>query len=275
MQRSKIKVAASIVLYNNDRKVLLDAVSAFLAVDLPLTFYLIDNSPLDSLRDLIEDSRVHYIHNPSNPGFGAAHNVAIQLAIEEGNKYHFVINPDVRFEHDIIKVMIEAMENDNSIGMLMPQILNEDGTIQYLPKLLPSPLSVLKRVFNKRNGWFKSFVEKYELRSLPADLAVNVPIISGCFTLFRVSALEEVGLYDDVFFMYFEDWDISRRMHRRFITLYYPQVSIVHGYESGANKNSRLFKVFIQSYIHYFNKWGWFFDRERKMMNAKILKKVK
>lgn len=275
MSRSEIKVAASIVLYNNDRKVLLDAVSSFLAVDLPLTFYLIDNSPLDSLRNLIVDSRVHYIHNPSNPGFGAAHNVAIQLAIDEGNKYHFVINPDVKFEHDIIKVMIEAMENHNSIGMLMPQILNEDGTIQYLPKLLPTPLSILKRVFNKRNGWFKSFVEKYELRSLPADQAVNVPIISGCFTLFRVSALKEVGLYDDGFFMYFEDWDISRRMHKRFTTLYYPQVSIVHGYESGANKNSRLFKVFIQSYIHYFNKWGWLFDRERKMMNAKILKKVK
>jgi GT2 family glycosyltransferase len=86
-----------------------------------------------------------------------------------------------------------------------------------------------------------------------------------------MSAVKEVGVYDDRFFMYFEDWDISRRMHLKYKTIYFPKVSIVHGYESGANKDQRLFKIFVKSAIHYFNKWGWFFDSERNKINKKTL----
>ena len=82
---------------------------------------------------------------------------------------------------------------------------------------------------------------------------------------------KEVGVYDDRFFMYFEDWDLSRRMHQKYKTIYYPKVSVVHGYESGANKDKRLFKIFVKSAIYYFNKWGWFFDSERNKINKKTL----
>ena len=80
-----------------------------------------------------------------------------------------------------------------------------------------------------------------------------------------------VGIFDDKFFMYFEDWDLSRRMHLHYKTLYYPIVSVYHGYDSGANKNLKLFKIFIKSAIHYFNKWGWFFDSQRNKVNKAVL----
>jgi hypothetical protein len=60
-------------------------------------------------------------------------------------------------------------------------------------------------------------------------------------------------------------------MHLKYKTIYFPKVSIVHGYESGANKDQRLFKIFVKSAIHYFNKWGWFFDSERNKINKKTL----
>jgi GT2 family glycosyltransferase len=82
-------------------------------------------------------------------------------------------------------------------------------------------------------------------------------------------------MYDDNYFMYFEDWDLSRRMHKKYKTIYYPLVSVYHGYESGANKSFKLFKIFIQSAITYFNKWGWFFDKDRKQMNKKALSQFK
>lgn len=72
--------------------------------------------------------------------------------------------------------------------------------------------------------------------------------------------------------MYFEDWDLSRRMHQKYKTIYYPLVSVYHGYESGANKSKRLFKIFVQSALRYFNKWGWIFDKERRKVNRKTLK---
>ena len=86
-----------------------------------------------------------------------------------------------------------------------------------------------------------------------------------------MEAIQEVGMYDDKFFMYFEDWDLSRRMHKKYKTIYFPQVSVYHGYKSGANKSGKLFKIFIKSAITYFNKWGWFFDSERNKVNNAAL----
>ena len=103
----------------------------------------------------------------------------------------------------------------------------------------------------------------------------NVPILSGCFTIFNVKALKEIGGYDDRFFMYFEDWDLSRRMNKKYKTLYFPNVSITHNYESGANHNKRLFKIFVQSAIKFFTKWGWIFDCERRKINKQTLAQFK
>jgi GT2 family glycosyltransferase len=76
-----------------------------------------------------------------------------------------------------------------------------------------------------------------------------------------------VGFFDERFFMYFEDFDISRRMHKEFKTIFFPAVSIYHGYESGANKSLKLFKVFIVSLFLYFNKHGWLKDDFRVRAN--------
>jgi hypothetical protein len=220
---------------------------------------------------MLRFSNVQYIHNPSNPGFGAAHNIAILKALEMGSKYHFIVNPDIYFKGDVISPMVSYMELDPEIGMMMPQILNLDGSLQNLPKLFPSPFSILLRKIKKPIGFYNKFIEKYELRFVDEDKIYNAPILSGCFTLLNLKAIQEIGMYDDKFFMYFEDWDLSRRMHRKYKTIYFPKVSIYHGYESGANKSSKLFKIFVNSAIIYFNKWGWFFDKERKILNKKAL----
>jgi GT2 family glycosyltransferase len=65
-------------------------------------------------------------------------------------------------------------------------------------------------------------------------------------------------MYDDAFFMYFEDWDLSRRMHKQYKTIYFPKVSVVHTYESELIKVKKLFMIFISSAVTYFNKWGYF-----------------
>lgn len=268
-----MKISASIVLFNTDKKALELSVSCFLSSPVEeKKLYIIDNSPTDRLRDFfLGEINTIYIFNPSNTGFGAAHNIAIKEAMDWGADYHFVINPDVSATEEIVKPMIEYMRDHQSIGMMMPQILNIDGTSQNLPKLLPSPYSVLMRKIKFPRFVYRKFINKYELREMPQDQIYEVPILSGCFSLFRVSALKKIGLYDDRFFMYFEDWDLSRRMHKEYKTVYFPSVSVYHGYESGANKSKRLFNIYISSAIHYFNKWGWIFDKDRKKINKKTL----
>lgn len=270
-------ITASIVLYKTDPEILLKSINSFLASPIEEEYYLflIDNSPDSELSNLVNHQNLLYFSNPENPGFGAAHNIAINEALSLGSRYHFIINPDVYFGVETVSEMLVYMDEHNDVGMMMPQILNEDGSPQYLPKLLPSPWDIVLRKLKRPEKYYERFINRYELRGVDALKVYTAPILSGCFTLLRLDAIKEVGMYDDRFFMYFEDWDLSRRMHQKYRTIYYPLVSVVHRYESGANKNKRLFKIFIKSGIAYFNKWGWFFDRNRSPINNTTLSQFK
>jgi len=267
-----LQISASIVLYKNDLKVLLNLLKSIKATNVHIRLYLIDNSPTPEFKDIINYiENIIYIHNPSNPGFGVAHNTAISKAISMGSEYHFIINPDIYFDNDVITPMINYMQKHEDVGMMMPEVLFSDGSIQFLPKLLPRPFWIIKRKLKMPRKSYDTFINKYELREMPKDRIYNAPILSGCFTLLNLRAIEDVGGYDDKYFMYFEDFDLSRRMHQKYKTIYFPNVSVYHGYASGANKSFKLFKIFIVSAITYFNKWGWFFDKERKAINKKVL----
>lgn len=131
-------ITGSIVLFKPQVSEIENVIKSCLNHHLTLTLYLIDNSPLEEFKKSYSiNERVIYIHNPSNPGFGTAHNIAIKKAIESGSKYHFIINPDVRIKEVVFTPITEYTEANPDVGMLMPKILNEDGTAQNLPKLLP------------------------------------------------------------------------------------------------------------------------------------------
>jgi len=264
-----------IVLYNNDKQILLDAINSFLNCVEVEKLYLIDNSPTNNLRDICVDERVEYIHNPSNPGFGAAHNVAIKKALELGSKYHVVLNPDVYFDSNVIFELEKYMDDNLSIGNIMPKVLYPDNSIQYLCKLLPTPYDWIGRRFNP----FKSMVEKrnvlFELRFTNYDKIMEVPYLSGCFMFLRLSAIKEIGMFDDGIFMYGEETDLCRRLiDGGYKTVFYPKVTIYHHFEKGSHKSWRLTKIGMQSAIYYFNKWGWFFDKRRSQINKDILQKI-
>jgi hypothetical protein len=103
---------------------------------------------------------------------------------------------------------------------------------------------------------------------------MNIPYLSGCFMFFRTKALQDVGLFDERFFMYMEDVDLSRRMHSKYKTIFLPTVSIYHEYEKASYKNFKSLKMHLKSSIQYFNKWGWFIDKERKKINIKALQDI-
>jgi GT2 family glycosyltransferase len=86
-----------------------------------------------------------------------------------------------------------------------------------------------------------------------------------------LSAFEKVGLFDERYFMYPEDIDITRGMHQHYKTLYWPEVSIVHAHRAESYKSKKMLKIHIVNMIKYFNKWGWIFDSKRKHVNKEIL----
>ncbi len=92
----------------------------------------------------------------------------------------------------------------------------------------------------------------------------ELPVVSGCFMFCRSKALKEVNGFDDRFFMYFEDVDLSRRIGENYKNLYLPGVKITHGFNKASYKSLKLMKAHIASAVKYFNKWGWFLDGYRR-----------
>ena len=267
-------INVSIVLYHSDKaqvKRLLDIVAPSKRV---AHIYLIDNSEeRDEEYTWLYKNKTEYIFNGKNLGYGAAHNIGLRKTLQQRIGYHLVVNTDIEFDREILDEMEDFMRKNQDVGMLMPKVTYPDGSLQYLCKLLPTPMDLIGRRFLP--AWMtRKRMRRFELRDSGYDNIMNVPYLSGCFMLLKAAALKKAGLFDERFFMYPEDIDITRRIHREFLTLYYPNVSIVHNHEKASYKSKKLLKIHIENMCRYFNKWGWIFDNERCQVNKATLSAI-
>lgn len=231
--------------------------------------YVVDNSPDESLRTVSESNGALYLH-VENRGFGAGHNVAIRKAMAEGSSYHLVLNADVWWQDDVVSPLLSFMEANPDVGMSAPRIVYPDRTLQYSCRLLPTPADLLAKRFLPE--WLtRKRMRRYLLADADHKKIMNPSYLTGCFLLFRIEALKSEGLFDERFFMYPEDIDITRRIHSRWKTIYYPRVEVVHAHEAASRTNRRMLRIHIANMIRYFNKWGWFFDSRRKESNRLLL----
>lgn len=264
-------LTTSIVLYHTPKPkiaALLDCITQSI-VDV---IYLIDNSADDRYRILEKQSgKIRYIHN-KNLGYGASHNIALHEALDIGSTFHLILNPDIRFSPDIIPMLLSYMQKDDDVAYILPKVIYPDGTIQYLCKLLPTPFDLFFRRFIPNTRLTQKLNDKYVLRNSGYNKIINPPCLSGCFMFLRMSTVKEKNLFfDERFFMYCEDFDFIRRLHRIAKTIYYPDVSIIHDHAKESYKSTKMIIEHIKSTIKYFNKWGWFFDKERKSFNQQVL----
>ena len=272
MDCKNLNLTISVVLYNTPVQHLEALFASLSYVEANYKLYFIDNSPVDYLSQyLIGRHGVVYVHRPDNPGYGAGHNAAIHASMEDGSIYHLILNADISFDSDIVSQMISYMDDNEEVGQMMPKILNSDGSIQYLCKLCPSPFDLFLRRFVP-DKFSRKNLEKFTLRKTGYDKIMFVPYLSGCFMFLRRAALKDVGLFDERFFMYPEDIDITRRIAMKYDTIFYPLVSVRHEYGGASKKSLKMFVAHSYNLIKYFNKWGWFIDNERKYLNLKTLR---
>ena len=271
---------ACIVAYNTDRNELKKIIECFQRVGLDFKLWISDNSEKDSLREVINgfgDDRIGYIFNNCNGGFGAGHNVVINKLInrEVESEFHLIVNADVFFEENTIEKIVGYMRKNRKIGQIGPKIYGIDGEVTRSCRLLPSPLNLVFRRFLP----IKSIVDKldydYEMKWYDYEEIIDVPILSGCFIFVRTDVLKEIGGFDKRYFMYMEDYDLCRRIGQKYRTVFYPEVKIIHEHGKASYKSRKMMIMHVKSAIKYFNKWGWFFDRERKVKNRECIRKYK
>ena len=236
--------------------------------------YVVDNGRRVETEELCrKNPKIEYIGN-DNIGYGAAHNIAIRKAMEEGSDYHLVLNPDVYFSPEILVEILAFMDQNPDVGQLQPKLVYPDGNLQMTVRRLPTPRDLIFRRFLP-TGWNNKRDRRYTLSDWDHADPLDVPYHQGSFMFFRVDALREVGLFDERFFMYPEDIDLTRRMHAKYRTLYWPKVEAVHCHRAQSYHDRRLLKIHLVNMIRYFNKWGWFFDGERRRLNRKLMDNLK
>jgi len=267
-------ITSSIVVYNSPKSDIQTIVTCT-ANSIVSTIYIIDNAPDNYLKEFAQDlsKKVIYIQGHGNIGYGAAHNIAMRDAIQHGAKYHLVLNPDIGFADGVVETLRDYLDANLNVGQVMPKIVYPNGELQYLCKLIPTPFDLIFRRFAPPKMSLKRS-NKFQLKFTDYNKIMNVPYLSGCFMFFRVSALNDIGLFDERFFMYPEDIDITRRMHEKYTTMYYPFVKVIHVHAAESRINMKMLKIHIENMIRYFNKWGWFFDDKRRKINKQILKEL-
>jgi GT2 family glycosyltransferase len=260
----------SIVIYKNDFAEIAALVKNLRSFQIINNIYLIDNSP--SPGPFFKSLHAEYIFPGCNLGYGGGHNLAIQQSIRDTVSYHLVLNPDVFIRNgEILNELFNYMEENPDVGLVMPSVKFPDGQQQYLCKLLASPFDLIGRRFLPFERLIRERNYKYELRFTRYNRIMEVPSLSGCFMFLRTNVLKTTGGFDERFFMYLEDNDLSRRVGQVSKTMFYPHVSVIHEYKKGSYKNPKLLIYHITSAIKYFNKWGWMFDHEKKKMNHRVL----
>lgn len=243
-----ILVSASVVTYNDVNRAPDTVNSVTLNTKkYPLKLYVIDNASTDGTADLIEKSgQAVVIRNVKNLGFGAAHN---EVLTQELGKYHFVINPDITLNSDVISDMVDYFERNPDVVMAMPKILNTDGTEQKLPKERPT----FKRLF------FGRLSDKIRSEYVWADKEIAEPceinFCTGCFFCIRTDAFKKVLGFDQRYFMYLEDADLALKAKSKGKVMILPQFSVTHAWERESSKSLKYLFIHIVSCFKFLFKW--------------------
>lgn len=262
MVGNRVRVSFCTVTYNNKNKIqdLVENIQSLENEEFGSEIFIVDNGSTDGTVRIAQKlekqfENVHVVLPPENRGFGAGNNAVLPLI---NSDYHVMINPDVRIEStNQVQSMIDFMESHQSVGLLSPKILNIDGTVQKLYKHNPTVLDLAVRFFSpklleKRQAWFVHEDTGYSEQGF-------IEYASGAFMFMRTSTFKQIRGFDERYFMYMEDADITRKVNSVSESVFFPDATVTHEWQRESHKRIKFMWMTIVSMIKYFNKWGWKF----------------
>lgn len=203
------------------------------------------------------DVELQLIQGQGNIGYGRAHNLALKHLKSD---FHLMLNPDVVLDPQCLSEGISYLLSHSDAAMVSPLAMYENGDKQYLCKRYPSVFTLLIRGFLPKacQRLFSNRLARYEMHELAeTEPAASVPIASGCFMLCRSQPLLATWGFDESYFLYFEDFDLSLRLSKRGAIAYLPTMKIYHAGGNAAKKGFRHIAMFIRSGIRFFDTHGW------------------
>jgi GT2 family glycosyltransferase len=198
---------------------------------------------------------VTVIKNQENVGY-SAHNQAIE---QSNADYHLILNPDVLLSTSSLIDGLTYLEDNQDTVMICPYSEGEQGQPSHLCKRYPTVFDLALRGFASETikQRFDDRLMHYEYRDSPTtEIIRSVKLISGCCILARTKALQLCDGFDEKFFLYFEDFDLSLRMSKLGNLDYYPGMKIVHYGGDAASKGFQHILYFVKSAARFYKKHG-------------------
>ncbi|MDD3385398.1 MAG: glycosyltransferase [Bacteroidales bacterium] len=224
---------------------------------IPLEVFVVDNNSVDGSCMMVKEQfpEVRLIENRVNVGFSKANNQAMSLAIGE---FQLILNPDTVVEEDSFRKILDFMDHHPEAGALGVKMI--DGKGNFLPeskRALPTPEVSFYKIFGLSALFPRSKkFGQYHLGYLDKDQIHQVDILPGAFMFIRSKVLNIIGYFDETFFMYGEDIDLSHRIIQAgFVNYYFPETTIIH-YKGESTKKGSLnyVMVFYQAMIIFATK---------------------
>jgi len=257
----------SIILVNYNTAHLLDRLFAALAAGqgaLTLQIIVVDNASRDGSAELI---RTHYpaaelIANKVNVGFGRANNQAVPRV---RGRYVLLLNTDAFVSPDTLPKTVAFMDAHPRCGVLGVKLVGSDRRLQPSCRYFPTPMNL----FLNASGLARVFPAVRLVDDMQWDHASerDCDWVPGCFYLMRRDVVDDVGLFDPRYFMYYEEIDHCRAVRAAgWTVVYYPHSEVVHiGGESAASDGAvtragrQISALQIESELLYFRKHGGLF----------------
>ena len=209
-------------------------------------YFIFDNGSTDNTKQvaLSADENVIFHENGKNLGFGKANNLILPIM---DSKYLAIVNPDIKVDSDVLSELCLYLDTHDDVSMATPKILFPDGKEQILPKRKPK----LSYLLGRRLPILKKRVKEYTMEDFCIKEPLEVEFITGCFVVIRAEVFKKLSGFDDRFFMYFEDADLTLRAKEYGKTVFLPQFHVIHEWERSSAKSFKYLMIHISSMFKF------------------------
>lgn len=219
---------------------------------------IVENNSGEDLRALIANNPfARLVVSKKNLGMGGGNNLGVKNSTGD---FILISNPDIVLKPRAIKILLAGIKSNPKISLTGPKLLNPDGSLQYSCARFPRwYMPILRRTF--LGNFFKTALADFSMHDFNHNQNVSVDWLFGACLLVRRSDFQNEPLFDERFFMYFEDTDLCRRIWKKGQQVwYFADAEVFHDHQrDSANKNifsNHLMRIHLKSWWQYFLKWG-------------------
>ena len=236
--------------------------------NLAYDIYVVDNNSQDGTCEMIKSEFpwVKLIENPKNSGFGSANNLAIR---QSDAKYVFLLNTDTILVNNAIKILHDFLESNPRTGACGANLYDENMEHVHSYGVFPTVKRQILKTFMLR-WFFPKELKAMKDKGLNAENELKaVDYITGADLMIKKSVLDEVGIFDEQFFMYFEENELQFRIRKAGYEIFInPEAKIIHLHDKSPKKREKMYYEYKKSQYLFFRLC---YANEKNIFGLKIL----